>query len=198
MSNGNLVYKIEYMIYSVYTIQQEGKQLLQKIHEDLKSIRTGRANPSLVESIIIETYGGQAKLRLLELASITTEGPSALSIVPFDPSIVADIEKGILKSPLGLSPLTQGGRILIKIPPLSQDQREKLTKLAHQIIEEKRNILRNYRDDARKQLKKLFEEKEVTEDEKYRQEKEIDTVVQNLNKEIDSIKDKKDKEIMEV
>jgi ribosome recycling factor len=186
------------MARSVDNIKQEGKQIVQKIHEELKTIRTGRANPSLVESIIIETYGGQAKLRLLELASILTEGPSALSIVPFDPATLSDIEKGILKSPLGLTPAVQGNRIIVKLPALSEEQREKMIRLGHQIIEEKRNLLRIRRDDARKQIKKMFEVKEITEDDKYRQEKEIDAIVQNFMKEIDTIREKKDAEIMEV
>ena len=92
--------------------------------EDLKTIRTGRANPIIVEQLVVDAYGGSTKLKLMELATITTEGPAALVIVPFDPSTVPDIEKAILKSPLGLSPQVQGTRIIIRIPPLSEEQRE--------------------------------------------------------------------------
>ncbi|PIS15619.1 ribosome recycling factor [Candidatus Roizmanbacteria bacterium CG09_land_8_20_14_0_10_41_9] len=168
------------------------------LQEELKSIRTGRASPSFVENIIVEAYGGQSKLRLLELASIATDGPSALSITPFDPSTLQDIEKAILKSPIGISPIMQGGRILVKIPPLSEEQRIKLLKLINQIVEEKRNIVRNHRDNTRKQVKNALLIKEITEDDKFRIEKEIDATTQKLMQEIQELKDKKESEIMEV
>lgn len=168
------------------------------LQEELKSIRTGRASPSFVENIVVEAYGGQSKLRLLELASITTEGPSALTISPFDPSTLHDIEKSILKSPLGISPIMQAGRILVKIPPLSEEQRIKLLKLINQIVEEKRNIMRNHRDNARKQVKNALSSKEITEDDKFRIEKEIDTITQERMQDIQGMKEKKEAEIMEV
>ncbi len=120
------------------TFNQNIDKVINTLKEDLKTVRTGRATPTLVENMMIETYGGQAKLRLLELSNIATEGPSTLLLTPFDPSTIVDIEKAILKSPLGLSPIVQGNRILIKIPPLSQEQREKMMKLINQKIEEKK------------------------------------------------------------
>src|SRR3990167_6286908 len=160
------------------SIISDFKQLSAKainfLREDLKSIRTGKSNPAILETLIVETYGGQSKLKLLELATIMTEGPSALSVTPFDPSTVSDIEKAILKSTLGLSAAVQGNRLLVKIPPLSQEQREKLVKLVNQKNEEKRNTVRNFRDDARKKVKQMFEAKDISEDEKFKLEKDID------------------------
>lgn len=182
----------------VNEFKQKSQKIIDILKEDLKSIRTGRANPSLVENIIIETYGGTTKLRLMELATITTEGSTALSIMAFDPSIIPDIEKSILKSPLGLSPIVQGNKIIIKIPPLSAEQREKYIKLVGEKIEDKKNQIRGIRDEIRKNLKNLFEKKEITEDEKYRLEKEIDNQNASLMKEIDNIKSKKEVEIREV
>jgi ribosome recycling factor len=168
------------------------------LKEELKSIRTGRANPAMVEDLIVEAYGGSTKLRLKELATITTDGASALLIAPFDPSTIIDIEKGILKSPLGISPQTQGTRITIRIPPMSQEQRDKYVKLVGQMIEEKRSIVRNHRDDIRKKVRDQFDEKELTEDDKYRLEKEIDTLTQKANEDIASVKAAKDTEIQQV
>ena len=168
------------------------------LKEELKSIRTGRANPTMVEDLIIEAYGGSTKLRLKELATITTDGASALLIAPFDPSTIVDIEKGILKSPLDISPQTQGARITIRIPPMSQEQRDKYVKLVGQIIEEKRSIVRNHRDDIRKKVRDEFDEKNLTEDDRYRLEKEIDTLTQKANEDIASVKAAKDTEIQEV
>jgi len=168
------------------------------LKEELKGIRTGRANPAMVEDLIVETYGGTTKLRLKDLSTITTEGASALVISPFDPSTIQDIEKAILKSPLGVSPQTQGTRITIRIPPMSQEQRDKYVKLIGQMIEEKRAVVRNHRDDVRKKIKDEFEKKTMTEDEKYRSEKEIDTLTQKVNEDIASVKSAKDREIQEV
>ncbi|NMB83786.1 ribosome recycling factor [Candidatus Roizmanbacteria bacterium] len=178
--------------------KQNSQKIFSSLKENLKTVRTGRASPSLVENLMVETYGGQAKLRLFELASITTDGPTVIAILPFDPSVISDIEKAILKSPLGLSPQTQGNRILLRLPPLSEEQREKMTKLVGQMIEEKKNHIRSLRDDARKKIKLMFEKKEITEDDKYRLEKEIDNENQINTEEIQKIKENKDKEIHEV
>lgn len=176
----------------------KSQKVIEILKEDLKTIRTGRATPSLVENLTIDAYGGTTKLKLLELATITTEGPTALSIAPFDPSTLTDIEKAILKSPLGLSPAVQGPRILLKIPALSTEQREKFIKLAVEKIEDKKNQIRSLRDDARKTIKNSFEKKETTEDEKYRLEKEIDLESSRVMDEIQIIRDKKEAEIKEV
>lgn len=168
------------------------------LKEQLKEIRTGKANPGMIENLVVETYGGTAKLRLLEVATILSDGPMALSIVPFDASTTHDIEKAVLKSPLGISPSVQGNRILIKLPPLSEEQREKMVKLVGQHIEERKQVVRNLRDDARKKIKTSHEEKSITEDGKFRLEKEIDVAAQKYMDEMESIRDHKDQEIREV
>lgn len=182
----------------VEQFKQSAVKSIEYLTEDLKSIRTGKSNPSLVENLIIDTYGGQTKLKLMELATIMNEGPTALSITPFDPSTLPDIEKAILKSPLGISPAIQGTRIIAKIPPLSQEQREKFVKLVNQKTETIKNSIRGHRDEARRKIKTLFESKEISEDEKYRVEKEIDTASQKSMEDIELIKEKKEHEIMEL
>lgn len=183
---------------SIQEFKSKSQKAIDFLKEDLKTIRTGRATPALVENLVIETYGGSTKLRMVELATIVTEGPSALIISPFDPSTIQDIEKAILKSPLGMSPLTQGSKIILKIPPLSEEQREKYIKLAGSKVEEKKVQIRAARDDARRVLKDQFEKKEITEDEKFRVEKEIDSLSSKSMEEIETIRDKKEQEIREV
>jgi len=182
----------------VSTFNQQSIKTITSLKEDLKSIRTGRASPNLVENLMVETYGGQTKLRLLELANIVTEGASALSIIPYDPSVTQDIERAILKSPLGLTPATHGTSILIRIPSLNTEQREKYIKVVKEKIEEKKITIRNHRDDARRIMKTAFEKKEMSEDEKYRLEKEVDLQSTKFMDEINIIKESKEKEIMEV
>lgn len=174
------------------------QQTVQALKEELKGIRTGRANPAMVEELSVETYGGSMTMRLRELATITTDGATALLIAPFDPSTIQDIEKAILKSPLGVSPQTQGARITVRIPPMSQEQRDKYVKLVGQMVEEKRSVVRNHRDDIRKKIKDEFEKKTLTEDDKYRIEKEIDSLTQKANESIAEVKSLKDSELQEV
>jgi len=173
-------------------------KVIASLKEDLKTIRTGHASPALIENLVVETYGGQTKLRLLELASIVTEGANALIVQPFDPSTIVDIEKAVLKSPLGLSPAVQGNRIIIRIPALSQEQREKMVKLIGQKIEEKKVNIRNLRDEERKKVKTEMETKIITEDDRYRIEKEIDSITQQYMSDIQTVKDNKEAEIREV
>lgn len=171
---------------------------LEYTKQELQSIRTGKASPSLVENIIVETYGGSAKLRLAELSTITTEGPSGLLISPFDVSTIKDIEKAILTSPLNLSPRLEGKDFHIKLPALTEDQRKQFIKIISQKAEENKVKIRSARDDARKELKTSFENKSISEDQKFRIEKEIDKIIQNFNDQIENLKSRKEKELMEI
>ncbi|MBI4004992.1 ribosome recycling factor, partial [Candidatus Roizmanbacteria bacterium] len=162
-----------------------------------KSIRTGRANPSVLENIVVETYGDQTKLRLMELSSIMTDDPVTLTVSPYDPSTLSDIERAILKSPLGLNPQLQGNRIVVRLPPLSQEQRTKLMRVVNDMIEEKKNTIRNHRDEIRRKIKHLIEKKEITEDQKYRMEKDIDEITQTTMTTIQTIRENKEREIVE-
>lgn len=184
------------------SVVPEFKQFIERVilnlKEDLKTIRTGRATPALIENLQVLTYSGSTTLKLREIATISTEGPQALVIVPFDPSIIADIEKAILTSSLGLSPAVQGTRLLVKIPPLSQEQREKFVKLAGQKVEERKVSIRGQRDEARRKIKGLMEKKEITEDMKFRLEKELDTESSRAMDEIDKAKQAKEVEILAI
>ena len=166
------------------------------LKEDLGAIRTGKANPGIIENLPVETYGGQAKLRLMELSTITTAGPSLLMVAPFDPSTTKDIERAILKSPLGLSPRPDGTKLMITIPSLNEEQRQKMTKLVGQKAEERKVMIRNKRDEARKKIRNDFEAKNISEDQKFRLEKELDQLSQEFTEKIQEIREKKDQEIM--
>ena len=174
------------------------KHVTDNLKEELKGIRTGRANPGMIENMVIETYGGTMKMKLMEIAGITNDGNAALMITAYDPSTVQDIEKAILTSPLGITPKTEGNTLLIRIPPLSEEQRIKYTKFASQLIEDAKNKIRFEREDARKKIKRMEDEKAITEDDKYRAEKEIDQIITSSNDDLQLIKNNKEKEIMEV
>lgn len=179
-------------------LKEQNERIVVYLREELKTIRTGRATPALLEGLVVDAYQGQAKLKLPEIASITTEGPLTLVVAPFDPSIVGDIEKAILTSALGLSPQTQGTRILIHIPMLSEEQREKFIKLVGQKVEEKRNSLRSNREEARKRIKVKFEASQITEDDRFRKDKEIDDITQKYTEDIQVLKTRKEEEIRKI
>jgi ribosome recycling factor len=174
--------------------KQESEKVIAHLTSELKSFRTGKASPSIVEEIQIEAYS-ETKLRLKEVAAITTLDSASLLVKPFDPSILNNIEKGILRTPLGITPQVQGGQIILKFPPLTEEQRQKLIKFLNQIIEEKRNIIRRIRDESRKIIKTQFEEKKITEDQRFRWESQLDEEIKNFMNTIDQIKNKKEVEL---
>jgi len=181
----------------ILSFKSNAEKHITTVREELKGIRTGRAHTGMIESMQIEAYGG-TKMKLIELSSITTESTDALIITPFDPSTVTDIEKGILTSPLGMNPQTKGNRIVVRVPPLSEEQRIKYVKLVSQMVEEARNQVRYERDAIRKKIKHMEDAKEMTEDDRYRLEKEVDELTGKMNAELQTIKDNKEQEIMEV
>lgn len=178
------------------TLEQELKLSSEQAREELQSIRTGKASPALIENLIITAYEGQSKLKLQELASITTNSPTTLVITPFDSSIVQDIERAILSSPLSLSCAVEGKMLRITIPPLSQEQRERFAKLVSQKVEEAKVHCRNARDNARKKLKQEFEAKRLTQDEKFKAEKDIDETTKKYVEQLEEMRRKKHSEII--
>lgn len=174
------------------------EDVLTYTRENLSTIRTGRASPTLVENIAVTTYGGQATLKVIELATITSGGPQEILISPFDQSTVQDIEKAVRESSLGFMVSVSGTQIRAKTPPLSQEQREKYVKLVSQFAEEGRETLRHERDEERKKVKLSFEAKEITEDDKRRQETEIDKISKEYTDKIEELKQRKEQEVMTV
>ncbi len=189
-------------MFSEQSLLSELKEKLEKTvrltREGIAVIRTGKASSSLIEGLMVKAYDGQTKLKLMELSTITSEGPSGLLISPFDPTIIPDIEKAILSSPLNLTPRTDGKNIHITIPPLSEEQRRQLLKIISQKIEDTREQIRTIRDETRKKIKMALENKEISEDQKFRIEKEIDKTSQEFNQQIEQMKKKKEKELMEI
>lgn len=167
------------------------------MHE-LRQIRTGQVSPAMVEDLSITTYGGSATMRLTELASISTEGPITLVVSPFDSSTIQDIERVIHASPLGLNARVDGKMIRITTPPLTQEQREKFVKLANAKVEEGKVHMRGNRDEARKSLKALLDAKEISEDDKFRTEKDIDTKTKEFTEALDELRKKKQDAIMAI
>jgi ribosome recycling factor len=164
--------------------------------EDLTTIRTGRANPGLVEKLQIEYYGSPTSL--MQLASISVPEPRTLMIKPFDKTTLKSIEKAILASDLGLTPNNDGQVIRLNLPPLTEDRRRDLVKHIHHRLEEARVALRNIRRDSMKDIKDYESEKLISEDDRKRGEDELQKLTDRFMAEVDKIGHSKEQEIMEV
>lgn len=165
---------------------------------EISSIRTGRATSGLVEDIMVPAYGGQSNMKLMELASINTPDAQTIVIDPWDKSIIGDIKKGILEANIGLTPNIDGEIIRINMPSMTQEDREKYVKLLNTKLENGRIMIRQARGDAKKEIDKAFETKDITEDEKFRQEKVLQKLTDEYVGKIDEAGEKKEKELMQV
>ena len=190
-------YKEDAMINeAVQDAEKRMKSALQALEEDLAGIRTGRASPALIEKLSIEYYG--SPVPLMQLATISVPEPRQLLIKPFDATSIKDIEKAILASDLGLTPLNDGKVIRLNIPPLNEQRRVELTKLVGNRCEDSRIAIRNVRRDSIKDLRDFEKEKLISEDDLKRGEEEIQKLTDKMIEEVDSVGERKEKEIMEV
>lgn len=165
---------------------------------DIGGIRTGRATPALVENIIVPAYGGTQRLRVMEVGSITSPDPTQIVISPWDKSIIGDIKKGILEANIGMNPNIDGEVIRIVVPPLTTEDREKYVKLLSQKLENGKVEIRQIRADEMHAIKKKFEAKEVSEDEKFGQEKKLQELTDQFIVKIEEMGEKKKIELLQI
>ena len=170
-------------------------KVLDILKGDLDTIRTGRATPSLVENIIINAYGGTAKLKVMELATIGAIDTQTLVITPFDPSIIGEIQKGIEAANAGFTPNIDGNLIRISIPPLSQERRGELIKAMRLKLENGKIMVRQVRHEAMDDIKKEFA---GLEDDIKRQEKEVQKIVDDTIETIENWGQQKEEELMKI
>jgi ribosome recycling factor len=163
---------------------------------DLKKLRTGRAQPSLVEHLKVEYYGNEVPL--LQVASINVEDARTLAVSPWDRNMVPVIEKAILKSDLGLTPATAGQVIRIPLPALTEERRRELTKVVRAEAENARVGVRNVRRDVMNELKEMLKEKLLSQDDDRRAHEEIQKLTDKHIAEIDHVLADKEKELMQV
>jgi ribosome recycling factor len=166
------------------------------LEEDLAAIRTGRASPALVERLDVDYYGTRTPLQ--QIASISAPEPRLVTIKPFDPSTMKDIERAIQVSDLGLTPSNDGKIIRLSIPPLTEERRHELVKVVRSRAEEARVAVRNVRRDVQNELRDLEKEKEISEDELYRSEERLQKLTDDHIESINTLSDKKEAEVLEV
>ncbi len=185
------------MLKDVYqdTTQKMEKSISVFIQE-LNTIRTGRANPSLIETLPVEYYGTQTSLQ--ELASISVPEARSLLIRPYDPSSLGNIEKAILKSDLGLMPNNDGENIRLVLPTPTEERRRELVRLVGSKAEETRVTIRNIRRESIRTLREFEEENMLTEDDLHLGEEEVQNITDQYTKKVDELAERKEAEIMEV
>ncbi len=164
--------------------------------EELSSLRTGRANPKLLDRVTVDYYGTQVPLN--QLASFSVPEPRLLVIQPFDRNVMSSMEKAIMSSDLGLTPSNDGNVIRLAFPPLTEERRKDLIKLARDRAEEGRVSVRNVRRHAKEHLERDERDHTISEDDLRRAEKELQRLTDHYVNEIDHILEQKEKELGEV
>jgi ribosome recycling factor len=169
---------------------------VEAVRHEFNAIRTGKASPALLDLVRVEAYG--TTMPLNQLASISAPEPRFLVVQPYDPSQIGAIEKALLASDLGLTPSNDGRIIRLPIPPLTEERRKELVKVAHKVAEEGRVAVRNIRHDANKKAQAVEKEGEISQDEAHRLLKEIQALTDEHVKKIDEVLHHKEQEILEV
>lgn len=180
------------------TARDHMRKAVEVTKQDLASIRSGRATPALVENISISAYENTQHLRVMEMATITTMDSKTIVVAPYDPSTLVDLQRGIQDANTGLSPVVDKEIIRIVIPPLSEERRFEYIKLAKTKLEAGRIMIRQIRHEAMKNLKKIVDEKTISEDEEKHGDKLIQELTDEMVAEIDTLEQKKEAELLQV
>lgn len=179
----------------LFDAEERMEKALAKLKQDLAGIRTGRANPGMVDSLRVEAYGSPVPIK--QIASVSAPEPQQLVIRPFDPGTIKDIEKGIIASDLGLAPQSDGKVIRLNIPPLSGEVRRKLVARIKELAEETKVAIRNIRRDANKQAEQEEKDKEITEDDLKSTKEEVQELTKKFEDRANELAKAKEAEVME-
>ena len=177
-------------------LKEKFEKIVAHLHIVLSELRTGRANPSLVEDLQVESYGTMMPLK--SLAAISIPEARQILIKPWDKAGLIAIQKAIQTSSLGLNPIVDQDSIRLSLPPLTEERRKELVKTAKQRLEEARIAVRKVREERMKEIDTREKAKEISESDKFRMKDETQKTVDEYNKKIDQIGHDKEKEIMTV
>lgn len=181
---------------TLHAAEQRMKKSVESIQSELASIRTGKATTALLDGIKVESYGQTVPLK--QVGNVSVKDSKTLMVQLWDKSVVANVEKAIRESGMGLNPAAEGQSIRVPIPPLTEERRREYVKLVKKFAEDAKVSLRNIRRDAIQTIEKAEKDKAITEDDKNRGKKDADSLTQRYEKLIEETVAKKEKEIMEV
>ncbi len=176
-------------------IEASMRKAIEATKREFGELRSGRANPKMVEGIRVNYYGTPTLLK--DISTISVPEARLLVINPWDPNAIKEIEKAILQSDLGITPIVDGKIIRLVVPPLSEERRLELIKLVKKIAEEGKISIRTIRRDAKEEIRRMEKDKKISEDDRYRGEEELQKLTDRYIKEIDHILEEKEKELKE-
>ncbi len=179
-------------------VRKRMQDVLDLVLSDIASVRTGRATPAIIEDLEVSVYAGQQKLKINELGTINTQDQQTIIFDPWDKSIIGEIRQGILAANIGLSPVIDSEIIRINIPPLTTEDREKYVKLLSTKLENGKVMIRQVRGEAMKDIRLCFERKELSEDEKFNEEKQLQELTDEFIGKIDEAGEAKKREITSI
>lgn len=179
-------------------IRRRMEEAVNAVKEDLGSIRTGRATPALVEGIVVTTYGGSQRLKIVELATITTPDPRTILISPWDKSVLFDIKRAIEENKSGLNPQVNEDIIRVALPPMTQEDREAYTRLLGQKLENGKISIRRVRAEAMGDVSAAFDRKEFGEDEKFQREERVQKLTDEYVGKLEDMGKQKEQELLQV
>ena len=177
-------------------VEEHMKKAITLTQKELQGIRTGRANPALLDRVMVDYYGAPTQLK--QLANISTPDGKCLVIQPYDKNALKDIEAGINKSDLGMTPNNDGHVIRIVIPALTEERRKELVKVIKKFAEDGKVAIRNSRREGLESMKKLEKDKQISEDESRKQQDHLQKLTDKYTKEIDELSAHKEKEVLSV
>lgn len=177
---------------------KEGKfeQAVKQFKKEISSLRTGRANPKMVENVEVKAYGNTQELKTL--ASISAEDAQTLLVEPYDENIIQDVESALHDADININPVTEGKKIRLPLPDLTAERRKELLNVLSEKAEESKIQIRKVRSEIKDKIEQAEADGEITEDEKYRKLDELDETVDEYNDRIDDIKKEKKKKIENV
>ena len=176
-------------------LRQKMNKAVEALKKDFRKIRTGRASTALLDGIKVDCYDTQMPID--QVATIAAPESRLITIQPWDQSIMGNLEKSILKSELGLTPMNDGKIIRISIPPLTEERRKELAKLARKMAEDNKISIRNFRREANDMFKDLKTEKEISEDELFKSQDDVQKITDEFIQKVDETTAKKEQEIIE-
>jgi ribosome recycling factor len=172
------------------------EKAVEDFRKDLASVRTGRANVTLLDQIRVDYHG--TPMPINQLGTMTVPDPTIIVISPWDPGVVPLVDKAIRTSDLGLNPANDGKVVRVPIPPLTEERRKELVKHIHRVLENHRTAVRNIRRDIKEAIEKLEKEKKISEDDKKRSLDELEKLTHSETKKIEDLSAMKEKEVMEI
>jgi ribosome recycling factor len=183
-------------MFDIKNLNEKMDRAIESYKKELSKQRVGRAQPALISSLMVQTYGSEQPLS--QISSITAESPTVLAVKPWDKKLIPAIEKAIHSSELGLNPVTAGDTVRVPLPSLTEERRKEIVKLIKGLAEQNKVGLRNLRRDANADIKNLEKANKISEDESKRFQDKVQEVTDKFTKLIDTLTQEKEVEVMKI